>query len=196
MLDVDLLKRRRRPFLVAAALAVVVCIAVVQLPDSFVGQLERNRPLTDAQAGWAYRLLAFFAIGLMFYGGFAVFRTQRIADARVRDERLARMPKVKIVASLARNAAGMVFITIVYGIASLALTGQRGGFWLFPVVAVLQGAWYYREIGQVARWSAFQMEADQKDPDRGAWSREPPGYCPPIARELTVVEPDTRPASA
>ena len=183
----DLAKRRRGPFIVVAALFFAICVVVIAIPDPVLAQLENNRPLTDAQAGWAYRLLAFFAIGQIVYTGMAVFRIERVERIRDTDERFAKLSKPEVISSLARNAAALVFFTLIYGIASLLLTAQRGGFWLFPLLAIAQGAWYYREIGQVAQWKAFQPDVVTEGVDTG-WSSGGPDYCPPIARGLRPVE--------
>lgn len=179
--------RRRGPFIVMAAIFIAVCLSVITLPDSLIASLERNRPLTDVQAGWAYRLLALFALSQIVYTGGVVFRIERVAEARARDPYLARMPKAGVISSLSRNAAALVVFTLIYGLASVALTGQRGGFWLFPLLAVGQAGWYYREIGQIAVWNAFQPDHVESDPDGGRWRREPDDYCPPLARGLTAV---------
>jgi hypothetical protein len=182
----ELVNRRRGPFIVLAATLVAICVVVIAIPDSILAQLENNRPLTDAQAGWAYRLLAFFAVSLIVYTGMSVFRIERLSALREKDERYAKMSKPEVISSLSRNAAALVFFTLVYGIASLVLTAQRGGFWLFPLLAVAQAAWYYREIGQVAAWNAFQP--DPKAPERSTgWDPGGPDYCPPIARALTPL---------
>lgn len=182
----ELAKRRQGPFLVLAALFIAICIVVIAIPEPALVQLRDNRPLTAQQAGWAYRLLAFFAIGQVIYTGMAVFRIDRVSRLRSIDERFARLSKPALVTSMARNAAVLVVFTLVYGIAALILTGQRGGFWLFPVLAVAQGAWYYREIGQVAQWKALQPDDIARGPDAG-WSMGGPDYCPPIARGLTPL---------
>ena len=182
----DLANRRRGPFLVLATLFLAVCIVVIAIPEPVLVQLRNNRPLTAEQAGWAYRLLAFFAIGQVIYTGMAVFRIDRVSRLRSIDERFARLSKPALVTSMARNAAVLVFFTLVYGIAALILTGQRGGFWLFPVVAFGQGAWYYREIGQVAQWKALQPEDAPWGIDT-VWSTGGADYCPPIARGLTPL---------
>lgn len=184
----ELANRRRGPFIVVAALFVAICVVVIAIPDSVLALIERNRPLTDVQAGWAYRLLAFFAIGQIVYTGMSVFRIDRLEKLRERDERFAKLPKPKVISSLARNAAALVSFTLVYGLASIGLTGQRGGFWLFPMLAVAQGAWYYREIGQIASWKAFQREPAADEGDKGAWSGADADYCPPLTRGLTPLE--------
>lgn len=179
--------RRRGPFIVMAAIFIAVCLTVIALPDSLVASLERNRPLTDIQAGWAYRLLVLFAVAQIVYTGGSVFRIERVAEARERDPRMARMPKADVISSLSRNAAALVVFTLIYGSASIVLTGQRGGFWLFPLLALGQAGWYYREIGQIAAWKTFQPEHVEADPDGGRWRREPDDYCPPLARGLVAV---------
>ena len=174
---------RLRPFVYAAAVLIVVCVAVLRLPDSFVAQLERNRTLSSSQAGWAYRLLAAAAIGQAAYGGFVILRAERIQKELAKDRKLATMPRYELVLSVARNAATMAVLTLVYGAAALWVTGERGGFWLFPLIAIAQGAWYIRQTGAVAQWLAFQPEpVVGRTPS--VWVREPPDYCPPLARGL------------
>lgn len=180
----DLARRRRGPFVVAATVAALIVVIVIGLPDSLLVQIENGRPLTDAQAGWAYRFLVFFALVQVVYTGGAVFRIERVAEAREKDPRLARLPKEGVISSLARNGAALVLFTIVYGVASIAITGQRGGFWLFPLLALAQAAWYYREIGQIAAWKAFQPDHVEMDADRGRWRATPPDHCPAITRGL------------
>jgi hypothetical protein len=159
-----------------------------------VNSLERGRPLTTPQAGWAYRLLAFFAIAQALYGGFVVFRIEHVKRARDRDARVATMTHERVITSLSRNAAGAALLTLIYGTASFVVTGQRGGYWLFPVICLLQGAWYFREIGRVARWLAFQPQAQGDIPAQ--WEREPPDYCPPLARGLVDrIEPEPESAA-
>ena len=186
----ELLKRRVPPYVALIAFGIVVCAIVIQIPDSFLTQLERNRPLTDAQAGWAYRLIAFFAVIQIVYGGFSVFRIERVQAARAQDHALASMTPERIVTSLSRTAAGMVVLTLTYGLATIAISGLRGGFWLFPVLAMAQGGWYYREIGQIARWRSFQPTVVATDPDHGAWVPPGPGHVPALARGMQVVERD------
>lgn len=181
--------RRLRPFAVVAVIALVVCIAVARLPDSLVSLLERKTPFSSAQVGWAYRLLAFAAVAQAFYGGFVLLRPDRVEAARRKDPKVAALPRVRLVGVVARTAASMVLFTFVYGIAAFAVGGQRGGFWLFPVLAVAQGAWYYRQVGQIAKWLGFQPEPARPEAGRGAWRREPPDYCPPLARGLVPMTP-------
>lgn len=171
-----------------AASFIAICVVVIAIPDSILAQLKSNRPLTDAQAGWAYRLLALFAVGQIVYTGMSVFRIDRLHRLRETDDKFARLSKQAVITSLSRTAAALVFFTLVYGIASLVLTAQRGGFWLFPLLAIAQGSWYYREIGQISEWKAFQPDLAGTDALDTGWSAGGPDYCPPIARGLTPLE--------
>jgi hypothetical protein len=161
----------------------IVFVAVARLPESLISQIERARPLTEGQAGWVFRLMLLAALVQAAYGGFAVLRPERVGSALARDPKLARMDRASIVAMVARNAAGMVALTVVYGLACTGLTGERGGFWLFALLAVAQGAYYYRQTGLIARWLALQPEP-APDKRTGEWNREPPDYSPPLARGL------------
>ena len=185
----ELNERRWAPFVVAAAIVAIISVAMARLPDSLVNTIERNRFLeSSSAAGWAYRLLAFFAIIQALYGGFFVLRIDHVKKSRVEDPKVAAMTRVRVVTVLSRNAAGMVFLTLVYGLATFAVTGQLGGFWLFPFLCVLQGAWYFREIGAVIRWLGFQPDTGLEVIPDAVWPREPPDYMPPIARILTPIE--------
>lgn len=188
----DLVSRRLRPFAVALVIVGVICIAIARLPDSLVSILERKTPFSTAQVGWAYRLLALAAAAQALYGGFVLLRPDRVERARRKDPKLARLPHLKLVGVVARTAASMVVFTIIYGIAAFAVGGQRGGFWLFPVLAVFQAAWYFRQVGQVAQWMGFQPQVAEADPSRGIWRREPPDYCPPLVRGLKPAGVDPR----
>lgn len=176
--------RRRGPFILLAAASVAVCIVVVALPGPLLEHLERKGPLTNAQAGWAYRSIALIAALQIAYGGFGVFRVERVATARARDPRTG-SDHAALIASLARTAAAMIALTLVYGLATIAITGLRGGFWLFAMFAVAQGAWYYRELGQIARWEAFQPVPSAP---KSAWSAQVPGHVPALARGMTPIE--------
>lgn len=187
----ELRAKRIRPFAVVAAVLLIVCIAMARLPESLVELLDRNSPFTSTQKGWAYRLLAFAAIGQALYGGFMLLRPDRVERALQKDQKLARMSRAKVTSTIARTAATMLIFTLAYGIAAFVVTGQRGGFWLFPVVAIGQGLWYYREVGQIARWMGFRNEPEHLDATRGLWTREPADYCPPIARGLKPVDEGT-----
>lgn len=181
---------RRPSFAVATALLVIVSIAVARLPESFVEQLRRNRPFDMSGSGWLYRLLAGVAIAQAFYVGFVALRTEKVGEARSKDQKLAHMTRSETVRSVARNAAAIALLTLVYGLSALALTGERGGYWLFAFVTLLQLAWYYRQVGQIAAWIEFQPEfgADvsvEQAQDTGE------DHVPPLARGVTTERDDT-----
>ncbi|MDQ4025562.1 MAG: hypothetical protein M3217_08760 [Actinomycetota bacterium] len=187
----ELARRRRWPFLAFGAVGVVACIVVLALPDSLIVQLERNRDLNSGQAGWAYRLLVLFALAGAAYSTFKVFTVESIQNDRARNEKTKTMSPEAIVDSVAQNAAAIPLLNIVYGAASLLFTGQRGGFWLFPLIALAQGAWHYRAVGEIARWLSLVPEPE---PDVSTeWRREPPDYCPPLARGLVPAGAGTTP---
>ena len=183
-------RRNRLPFYLVAVVISLVCLAILRLPESFVVELERQRPFTSDQSGWAYRLLAIAAFAQAAYGGFSLLHVDRVAAVREQDPKVAAMPRERVLRTVTRTAAGMVFLTIVYGIAAFWVTGERGGFWLFPLMAVAQGAWYYRQLGQIGRWLAFQPEPSPDDKRRSEWRREPPDYSPPLARGLVPAPLD------
>ena len=183
----ELLGRRTRPFAVVLVLIGIICIAVLRLPDTFLALLDRNTPFTTAQTGWAYRLLAFAAVAQALYGGFVLLRPDHVEEARKKDPKLAARPRSQLVGIVARTAASMTFFTVLYGLAAFGVSGQRGGFWLFPLLAVAQAAWYYRQVGQIGTWMGFQPEAGSDAPPRGLWQREPADYCPPLVRGLRPV---------
>jgi hypothetical protein len=182
----DIMERRWPPFAFVSAVLLVLSIALARLPESLVEQIERNSPLTGTEGGWAYRFLVAFAVVQILYGGFWVLRVERVKRAQESDAKVARMSRPHLLGSIARNAAGMIFLTFVYGLAAFLITGQRGGYWLFAVLFVAQGAWYYRLVGDVGRWLGFQPERTAR-PSPALWRREPDDYCPPIARSLTPV---------
>lgn len=173
---------RLNPFLVAAAVILIVSLAVLRLPESFVVRLENESPFSTSQAGWAYRLLVFAAIAQAAYGGFVLLQVERVRTARAKDPKAAEMSNRETIRALARNAASMVVLTLVYGGAAFYVTGQRGGFWLFPLIALLQGAWYLRQVGQIARWIDQQPEPKPPGRPAPAWQPEPPDYSPPLGR--------------
>jgi hypothetical protein len=175
-------RRSTTPFAVVGVVLVLVSLTLFQLPESFVSRLERNRALNDSQAGWAYRLLILFALAQAVYGGFLVLQVERVAAARRKDAKLRRMTRQALLTSLTRSAAAMTLLTLVYGIASFVITGQRGGFWAFPLIFVAQGAWYFRQTGELAKWLEFQPETEPEDASISTWEREPPDYSPPLAR--------------
>lgn len=177
--------RRRAPFVIFLIALAIFCLAVLRLPDSFLSQLRNNKPLDDVQADWVYRLLVFVALAQAVYGGFGILQTERVRKARERDEKTGAMSKEEIVVSVARNAAGMCALTMVYGLAALGLTGLRGGFWVFPGIALLQAAWYVRQVAEIARWIEFQPAFVAKEGAKPDWEAGPPDYTPPIARGLS-----------
>ncbi|MDQ4144493.1 MAG: DUF3329 domain-containing protein [Actinomycetota bacterium] len=177
------LRRRWTPLLVVAAVLAIAFLAMARLPESYVAQLARSRPLGRDQADWAYRLLAFAAFAQAVYGGFVLLHSDRIHELRTNDERVAAMSRERVLALVIRNAAVTIFLTFVYGIAAFFITGQRGGFWLFALLTVLQGAWYFRQVNVVARFLEFQRDPEPPRPS-GAWREPPQDYTPPIVRGL------------
>jgi hypothetical protein len=184
---------RNGPFIVFFIVLAIVCLAVFRLPDAFLSQLRTNKPLDDVQADWAYRLLVFVAIAQALYGGFVVLQSERVRKARERDEKVGAMSREEIVTSIVRNAAGMCGLTMIYGLAALGLTGQRGGFWVFPGVALLQAAWYHRQSGEIASWIEFQPAFVGRDSAKPEWNAASPDYEPPIARGLSPASNEAAP---
>lgn len=182
---------RNLPLSVGLGLLFIVSLAVARLPESFVDQMRRNRPFDISQSGWLYRLLAIVAFAQAAYIGFVLLRTDRVQRARERDSRLARMTKREVMASIAWNAVGMALLTLVYGLSAFALTGERGGYWLFAFLCLLQLAWYFRQVGEIDRWIAFQPEfaaesgaGESRIPEDRL---EPVHYVPPLARGVSAV---------
>ncbi len=171
----------------AAAVIGIVSVAIARLPDSLVTSIETNRFLGNSASGWAYRLLAFFAVALIAYGGFYVFRIDHVKRSRAEDPKAAAMTRSRVVTSLSRNAAGMILLTFIYGLAAFGVTGERGGFWLFPFLCALQGAWYFREIGAVVRWLGFQPDTAVDVVPEAVWMPAASDYTPPIARTLASI---------
>ena len=176
-------ERRWTPLLVVAAVLAIAYVAMARLPESYVAQLARSRPLGSDEADWAYRLLALAAIAQAIYGGFVLLHTERIHKLRTTDDRVGAMPRTRVLTLVVRTAATLVLLTFVYGIAAFVITGQRGGFWLFAVLTVFQGAWYVRQVNAVARYLDFQPDPEPPKPS-GAWKQPPPDYTPPLARGL------------
>lgn len=185
----ELERRRRFPFAVGAGVLAIVVVAAARLPESFVNGLERRSPFSFSQAAWIFRLFLAGALIQALYSGFARFRTERIQRALELDERAGAWSREKLVGVVARNAVVTALTTLVYGIVLLGLTGLRGSFWAFPLLALAQGAWYYRLVGELARWSAFRPETPTR-PAPTEWQREPPDYCPPLARGLLPARRD------
>lgn len=182
----ELLARRRLPFLAFGAVGVVACIVILALPESLLAQMERNRALSSGQAGWAYRLLVLFALAAAAFSMFRAITIDSVKRSRERNPKAMAMTPKRVVDSVAQNAASIPLLTIVYGVASLIFTGQRGGFWLFPLIALGQGAWHYRSVGEIARWLSYQPEPEPEEEVSTEWKREPPDYCPPLARGLVA----------
>lgn len=180
----DLARRRRGPFVLFGLAGLVACVVVVALPESLVAQMDRNRALNSGQAGWAYRLLVFFALAAAAYTMLRAITVDSVKRSQERSEKVRALPAERVIDSVSQNAAALPLLTIVYGVASLIFTGQRGGFWLFPLIALGQGAWHYRSVGEIARWLAFQPEPEPEEEISTEWKREPPDYCPPLARGL------------
>jgi hypothetical protein len=173
--------RTREPFLAVAAGLAIVTLAVFRLPESFVAVLERNALLSGSSAGWAVRILTIVAFGQAAYAGFMVVRPERVAAALEREPALRAAGSRRLARSIAWNAAGIAALTMVYGLAAFAITGERASFWLFVVIGIAQLAWYYGLTGTIIEWLQFQPSAqspEQGSGDTGA------SYCPPIARGL------------
>lgn len=176
-------ERRWTPLLVVAAVLAIAYVAMARLPESYVSQLARSRPLPSNEADWAYRLLALAAIAQAIYGGFVLLHTERIHKLRTTDDKVASMSRERILVLVMRTAATLVMLSFVYGLAAFAITGQRGGFWLFAVLTLFQGAWYVRQVNAVGRYLDFQQDPEPPRPT-GAWKQPPPDYTPPLARGL------------
>jgi hypothetical protein len=170
--------RAREPFAITAAAFGVVTLAVFRLPGSFVAVLERNALLQGSAAGWALRLLAIVAVAQAAYAGGMILRPERVEVALEEEPSMRAAGSARVARSLSWNAAGIAALTIVYGIASFAVTGERGGFWLFVLIGIAQLAWYYRLTGSIVEWLRFQPRADLRGTDAGGT----PPYCPPLAR--------------
>lgn len=182
----ELIRQRRGPFVLFGVAGLVACIVVAALPESLVAQMARNRALNSSQAGWAYRLLVGFALAAAAYTMFKAITVEAVKRSQERSEKVRALPAERVIDSVSQNAAALPLLTIVYGIASLIFTGQRGGFWLFPLIALGQGAWHYRSVGEIARWLSFQPEPEPEEEVSTEWKREPPDYCPPLARGLVT----------
>jgi hypothetical protein len=182
--------RAREPFLAVAAALAIVTLAVFRLPESFVAVLERNALLRGSSTGWAVRILTVVALGQAAYAGFMVLRPERVAVALDREPELRAAGHERVGRSIAWNAAAIAALTIVYGVATFAVTGERASFWLFVVIGIAQLAWYYRLTGTIVEWLRFQPPA-QTSEQRTNDTRPP--YCPPIARGLAGAPMPPRP---
>ena len=180
------LARRRNPaFLVAAGIAVIVTVAFFRLPETLVTQIEHRRIATGWAGDWIYRLLAVIAFLQAVYAG-SVLRVERV-KRYVPEGPSHQSAFAPMYDALARNAAIAILLTLVYGLAAFFLTGGRSSLWLFIAILVAQWAWYYRQLGKLARWLALQPAPDPEPP---AWARPAPvarTYTPPIARRLAEI---------
>ena len=174
--------RRLVPFLVAAIILFIVCLALFRLPEAFVSRIGRNTPFTASQTGWAYRLLVFAALAQAIYGGFWVLQVDKVRKARAEDEKTAALSQDDLMQVISRNAAIMALLSLVYGLAAFYVGGERGGFWLFAFLTVAQGAWYFRQVGQIGKWLYQQPAVEATAKPSTAWEREPPDYSPPLGR--------------
>ena len=178
----DLVARRRIPFAITAVVVSIATLAIFRLPELYVSQLRRNAVLEDARGTWAFRLLLVTAIGQAAYGGYRVLRSDRIVE--VEGDRIASSDhREKLISTIAWVAAGLIGLTLVYAVATFALTGLRAGSWAFVVVMLAQGVWYYRLTGELAAW----VERRPMTPSRqaAAWDRGDATYTPPLARGLS-----------
>jgi hypothetical protein len=171
------------PFVVLGAVMLIVFVAIARLPELFVSGLEGDSPLSTAQATWAFRLLAVMAVLQAAYGGFAVLQIEKVRESWRNDPKMADMGRYDVAALVSRNAAIMVFLTVVYGLALFFLTGERGSFWFFALLALLQTAWYFRQTRQITEYLSVQPEPEVEKTG-GRWEREPDDYVPPLARSF------------
>ena len=185
--------RRYTPLWVSGIVLLIAFIAMARLPESLVAQMARNQPFfeTGRQADWSYRLLVFAALAQTIYGGFVILQIDRVKKAMTSDKGIAGRSRERVLAIVVRTAAGMVLFTLVYGVAAFWFTGQRGGFWLFALIAVTQLAWYFRQVNVIASYLDFQPEPVIEDRPSARWSPAPDDYVPPITRAL-VPDRSTR----
>lgn len=143
-------------------MTLVVAIAasglLALLPGEIFASLRDNRPLSDPNAGWAYRLVVLAAVGQALYVGLYLLRPERVQEARGKDARLGRMTRSELLHSVSRNAAALVGLTLVYGISAVLITGERSGYWPFLVLVLLQSAGFYRRVAGIEHWLAFEPE--------------------------------------
>ena len=155
---------RRGAFLVVLAIAVIFAIALFRLPEEFVADLKRDRPLALAAAGWLYRLLALAAAAQAAYVGLSVLRPEKVRSDRLQDPKSAAASPETATKTVARNAAGAAALTLVYGLGAFILTGERGGMWLFLLIFAAQMGWNYRQTGLASRLFLLDAEADHDEP--------------------------------
>lgn len=160
-----MLQDRRAAFGMAAAVIALASAAVVSIPQATLRVYERDRGLAESQAAWAFRLLLLAAVIQAVYGGATLGRAAGGATPG--------------------TASGMVLLTIVYGIAAVAMTGERAIFWVWVGVAIVQGGWYYRMVGETT------PGGDKGSTPSDAvvqWEPAGPDYCPPLARGLETPQ--------
>jgi hypothetical protein len=168
-----------------AAITFIVALGVFRLPETFIIQLEDNRPLEPDAAKWAFWMIFGVAILQALYCGFITLRAEKVAHALETDPRYWERELPDQTAVAAKVAVGLGLLTLVYGLAALFLTGARAGFWLFVVLIVAQSAWYFRQVGQVAHVLA-QRPPPLPEPEE--WEkpvRTPVTYSPPLARAFS-----------
>jgi hypothetical protein len=170
------------PFGLVASLLLVLSVAVARLPQNFVAVWERDAPLQGDAATWAFRLLFLAASGQAIYGALRMLRVEGLERAFTRNGATRPSPE-RLLRSIARVAAALVALTILYALAAVGLTGERSFWWPFVILAMVQGAWYLRAMGPIITWAfatAFDHEPSWRPgrPPRG----EPPDFCPPLAR--------------
>lgn len=179
-------------FWVVVAIMALVFVALARLPESLVAQMTRNRPFFDTteQADWAYRILVIVAAAQAIYGAFFVLQVDRVRGAMDADPRLSLASRQRVLTVVTRTAAGMILLTLVYGLVAFWFTGQRGGFWLFAFIGVVQLLWYLRQVNSIAGYLDWQKDPVDAPTDDG-WQSPSADYSPPIVRGLAA--PNTGP---
>ncbi len=167
---------RRTPFIAIATAGVIVCLVVMAIPESRIVAWHTARSLTDSQSGWAYGLLVLAATAQVFYSGYITFGIGQADKLRA-----AEKPE-KVPTWLSRNAAIATALTLVYGLAALRITAERGGFWLFPLLAIAQGAWLYRKVRELVE-RVGQRSGIEETVEEG-WT-EAEDFTPALARGVS-----------
>jgi hypothetical protein len=167
-------------FWVALAVLLITCLAVARLPEAMISVLARNAVLRGSERDWAFLFFSVAAVGQAAYAGFVLLRVDRIEREL---QKKAINPQLAL-GSIERNAAGIALITLLYGLAVIGLTGRRGSFWLFALIAVAQGAWYLRAVRAIAEWLGRQMTTTHRK--EHTLPRVPDDYCPPLVRSLVA----------
>ena len=172
-------------FWVVAAIMAISFAALARLPESLVAQMSRNRPFFDTteQADWAYRILVIVAAAQAIYGAFIVLQVDRVRGAMDADPRLSLASRQRVLTVVTRTAAGMILLTLVYGFVAFWFTGQRGGFWLFAFIGVVQLLWYLHQVNSIAGYLEWQKDPVAAPTDDG-WHLPSADYSPPIVRGL------------